>query len=75
MDPTPPEHINMLKFLLSQFHLLCKELGLRYWLEGGSLLGACREHDIIAHDDDLDVAMLFDDFKSDKKPKNWFSCI
>jgi hypothetical protein len=36
--------------------------GIRWWLEGGCLLGCQREHDLIPHDDDLDIAI---DYESD----------
>ena len=30
-------------------------IGATWWLEGGTLLGVVREHDLVAHDDDLDI--------------------
>jgi hypothetical protein len=43
-------------------HLICTvapvldSLGATYWLDFGSLLGAQREKDVIAHDNDADVS-------------------
>lgn len=44
--------------LLTNFHQAMNEVGIPYWLEFGTLLGAVREHSFISHDFDLDVAFL-----------------
>jgi len=49
--------------LLRIFDAICTELGLQYWLEGGTLLGAVRHGGFIPWDDDLDVAMLNRDYE------------
>lgn len=49
-------------YLLQNFRRICEENGLRYWLQGGSLLGAVRHEGFIPWDDDLDVAMPRPDF-------------
>ena len=50
---------NMLKDI-SEF---CDQSGLRYYLCGGTLLGAVRHQGFIPWDDDLDVAMLREDYE------------
>ena len=49
--------------LLHVFDRVCKENGLRYLLEGGTLLGAMRHDGFIPWDDDLDVGMPLEDYK------------
>lgn len=50
-----------LKRLLRALDRICSENELSYWIEGGTLLGAVREKDIIPWDDDVDVAMTEED--------------
>lgn len=58
------EHIKKLEMEILEFvDKLCKEHGIKYFLAGGSLLGAVRHKDIIPWDDDLDIAMLREDFE------------
>ncbi len=46
------------KTLLAMFDKKCREHGLRYWLDYGTLLGAVRHKGFIPWDDDLDVSMM-----------------
>ncbi len=48
--------------MLYEFDRVCKKLNLRYFLDGGTLLGAARDGHIIPWDDDIDVAMLRKDY-------------
>lgn len=53
----------MLK-LLRVFDEICRKNNLKYWLDGGTLIGAIRHNGFIPWDDDIDVAMLSDDYEN-----------
>ena len=49
--------------LLYEFDRVCKKYNLRYYPEGGTLLGAIRHHGFIPWDDDIDVEMPREDYE------------
>lgn len=59
--------------ILKRFDEICKELGLRYYLLGGTLLGAVRHGGFIPWDDDVDICMPRPDYERFLKlPKEYF---
>lgn len=53
--------------ILGEIDRICKKHGIKYFLTGGSLLGAVRYGKSIPWDDDLDVGMLREDFERFRK--------
>lgn len=49
-------------FLLKNLAEICDKNNLRYWLRGGTLLGAARHGGFIPWDDDADVGLVREDF-------------
>lgn len=49
--------------IMDSIHNFCKENNLRYFLYGGSLLGAIRHEGYIPWDDDIDIAMPRDSYE------------
>jgi lipopolysaccharide cholinephosphotransferase len=60
------DQLEMLK-CLEAFAKICKENDIKWWLCGGTLLGAARHQGFIPWDDDVDVSMLKKDYRKLKK--------
>lgn len=53
--------------LLCEIDDICKENDIQYYLHGGSVIGAVRHHGIIPWDDDVDIAMTYNNWLKFKK--------
>lgn len=49
--------------LLKIIDSICRENGLNYWLDGGTLLAARRHKGFIPWDDDIDVCLVYDEYE------------
>lgn len=67
------KHQQRMVELLLAFDTICKRHHIRYWLIGGTLIGAARHQGFIPWDDDMDVQMLREDYLKmiEILPANW----
>lgn len=61
------EHQLRLLDLLVEFNSVCTRLGITWWIDSGTLLGAVRHGGFIPWDDDLDVCVLASDYRKIRK--------
>lgn len=55
------KEVDQLYYILDAVDKLCKQFGIRYFVIGGTLLGALRHGGLIPWDDDLDIAIIGED--------------
>jgi len=65
-DTYTPETLRRLQLveldMLRSIDEVCRELGISYWLDSGTCLGAVRHKGFIPWDDDIDVGMSYEEY-------------
>lgn len=69
---TKPQIQEILLEILKEFDAVCRDHGIRYSLDGGTLLGAVRHGGFIPWDDDVDVIVPRPDYERLLKHPEWF---
>lgn len=59
---TPMMHRALVKGILSVLTNILNDAGIVYWIDGGTLLGAVREQNMIQWDDDADIGIFYKEF-------------
>jgi lipopolysaccharide cholinephosphotransferase len=63
----PRSHFLLLHILLKLTTDVLNKYNIKYWADGGSLLGSVRDKGIIPWDDDIDIGILYEDEEKMKK--------
>ena len=58
MDEVKEEMLRLLNIVDS----ICRKRGIKYWVDGGTLIGAIRHQGFIPWDDDIDISLLKPDY-------------